>query len=214
VLDAPQHRQQFGFFDRLTTRLAGGSAQILDRLAEVAVRLDGIHDEFGDQPIAIAEGGQVQLPLQVILQRFGLARHGGEVARVVFIAAAGAGAGAEIHEGVLPVAVDAKLLRNLVVGAELQRAIRLFRHDGWGRDFLRRDLRGVVLGFKEGIGVERLADFRLQVERRQLQQPDGLLQLRRQGEVLRDAEFETCLHAASGLAAGLAKSVPQPAPVA
>jgi hypothetical protein len=43
----------------------------------------------------------------------------------------------------------------------------------------------VVLVFEERILRDRHCDFLLQFERRQLKQPDGLLQLRRQRKMLR-----------------------------
>ena len=49
----------------------------------------------------------------------------------------------------------------------------------------RLEHRGVVfLGLEEGVLFEHLLDFLMQLERRQLQQPDRLLQLRRQRQVL------------------------------
>ena len=53
--------------------------------------------------------------------------------------------------------------------------------------------RELVLGLEHDVGLERLADMRLQVERGELQQPDGLLQLRRHGELLADAKLQTWL---------------------
>ncbi|MCY1304596.1 hypothetical protein D9M68_804570 [compost metagenome] len=47
----------------------------------------------------------------------------------------------------------------------------------------------VVLAFEQGVFRERLFDFLLQFQRRQLQQPDRLLQLRRQCQVLGEAEL-------------------------
>jgi len=55
----------------------------------------------------------------------------------------------------------------------------------------------VVFGFEHDIGFERLAHMRLQVERGKLQQSDGLLQLRRHGQLLADAKLQTWLQHSS-----------------
>jgi hypothetical protein len=47
--------------------------------------------------------------------------------------------------------------------------------------------RVVFLGLEKGVLLEHLLDFLLQLQRRQLQQADRLLQLRRQRQVLRQA---------------------------
>ncbi len=51
-----------------------------------------------------------------------------------------------------------------------------------------------VVGFQEGVLLEHLLDFLLQLQRRELQQPDRLLQLRRQRQVLRQADLQGRLH--------------------
>ena len=56
-----------------------------------------------------------------------------------------------------------------------------------------RRIQGLVVGLEHYIGFECLADMRLQVERRQLQEPNGLLQLRRHGQLLADAKLQTWL---------------------
>jgi len=62
---------------------------------------------------------------------------------------------------------------------------------------VRRRIRGFLLGLEPDIGLERLADMGLQVERGQLQQSDRLLQLRRHGELLADAKLQTWLQHSS-----------------
>ena len=57
--------------------------------------------------------------------------------------------------------------------------------------------RGLLLGLEERVLLEHLLDFLVQLERRQLQQPDRLLQLRRQREMLREADLERLLHVRS-----------------
>ncbi len=65
----------------------------------------------------------------------------------------------------------------------------------------------VFLGFEERVLLEHLLDFLVQLERRQLQQADRLLQLRRQRQVLRQAELERGLH---GQPAGGRGTAPEP----
>jgi hypothetical protein len=52
----------------------------------------------------------------------------------------------------------------------------------------------VGLQLQKGVVVEHLLDFLAQFERRQLQQPDRLLQLRRERQMLRDAQRQPLLH--------------------
>jgi hypothetical protein len=55
-------------------------------------------------------------------------------------------------------------------------------------------LRRGFVGLEEGVGLEHLLDFLLQLDGRQLQQPDRLLQLRRQRQMLRQAQVQRLLH--------------------
>ena len=50
--------------------------------------------------------------------------------------------------------------------------------------------RRFLVGFEEGVLLEHLLDFLVQLERGQLQQADRLLQLRRQRQVLRQADLQ------------------------
>ena len=52
----------------------------------------------------------------------------------------------------------------------------------------------VLVGLEHHVGLERLQHLRLQLERRQLQQPDGLLQLRRHRQLLAEPELQAGLH--------------------
>jgi hypothetical protein len=52
----------------------------------------------------------------------------------------------------------------------------------------------LVLAFQQRVVLQHLLQFLVQLQRRQLQQPDRLLQLRRQGEVLTELELETVFH--------------------
>ena len=58
-------------------------------------------------------------------------------------------------------------------------------------------IRGLILCLEHHIGLERLTNVRLQIEGRQLQQPNGLLQLRRHRELLADAKLQTWLQHSS-----------------
>ena len=63
----------------------------------------------------------------------------------------------------------------------------LGRRDRLGERLERR--RALLLDLEERVLLEHLLDFLVQLERGQLQQPDRLLQLRRQREVLRQPEL-------------------------
>jgi hypothetical protein len=52
--------------------------------------------------------------------------------------------------------------------------------------------RSLFRHFEERVLVEHLLDFLAQLKRRQLQQPDRLLQLGRQRKMLRDAKDRPC----------------------
>jgi hypothetical protein len=54
--------------------------------------------------------------------------------------------------------------------------------------------RGLLLGLEEGVLLEHLLDFLVQLERGQLQQADRLLQLGREGEVLREPDLQGRFH--------------------
>src|SRR5262245_41079921 len=152
----------------------------------------------------------------MVLQR---RRGGGAVLRFLFIVGAGrAGAGAgqlaDAFEvvalgAVLPFALlDAREVgvvdaRGLLAGIEpgvLALAARLGGHLGrrlGAARALGRSLAGsggLFLGFEERVLVEHLLDFLLQLERRQLQQADRLLQLRRQRQMLREADLKRWFH--------------------
>ena len=62
---------------------------------------------------------------------------------------------------------------------------------GSGFDFAGFEAAGLVLGLEHHVALERLADLSLEFEDGQLQQADGLLQLRRQDECLRLPDIET-----------------------
>jgi hypothetical protein len=53
----------------------------------------------------------------------------------------------------------------------------------------RRSVSFAVIALEDRILCERLLDLLVELDRRELQQPDGLLQLRRQRQVLREPEL-------------------------
>ena len=57
-----------------------------------------------------------------------------------------------------------------------------------GRAFVLRGRLRLVGQLQHEVRLQRLLDLELQVQRRQLQQADGLLQLRRHGELLTEAK--------------------------
>src|SRR6185312_7186942 len=71
-------------------------------------------------------------------------------------------------------------------------ALRIGLH--WAELLARRILLG---DFQKRVLVQHLLDFLAQFQRRELQQPDRLLQLRRQRQMLRDAKRQALLHGVS-----------------
>ena len=100
--------------------------------------------------------------------------------------------------GVPGVAVALVFLRP-VRDVEQVGSSRFFPSGGF-RGFFRCVRRGFTVAadflgaFQQGIGVERGGDLGLQLQSRELEQPDCLAQLRSQGDVLPDFELEDGLH--------------------
>jgi hypothetical protein len=67
------------------------------------------------------------------------------------------------------------------------------------RRLTRLQAAGLLLGLQHHIGFERLADLRLEFQDRQLQQADGLLQLRGHGQLLAESELQGGLEHSSRL---------------
>ena len=179
---------------------------VLERVGEVAVVVERIDQDHHGGGVCRREPHAGELAAQVVLQRLrdcvAIAfvavvevvvgpRRAGRLADAVEVLALGA---------VLPVlavgaaelggAVDrGRLARVRAVAARLGGALGFAFAGALGaRQPLGERLEGrrrVLLDLEERVLLEHLLDFLVQLERRQLEQPDRLLQLRRQREVLR-----------------------------
>ena len=169
--------------------------QFGDRVREVAVVVDAIDDDPGNGKLPLAEPAELELPQQVLVQ--GLAAPVRQLHRAVVIAVPGSRLGGR---GTVALPVVGRGFGGLAVRVgvgrcECRLAERLFsnvRRAGahlvrfrlQGDALQRLDLVAVVLGFEHHVLFERLPNLLLQLQRRQLQQADCLLQLRSHGELL------------------------------
>ncbi len=178
-------------------------ADIFQFVLEVAVVGDGIGDDARDGHVDGGQLGEFQLFDELFLQ--GLTMLVAEIAAAVVIAGPGSirrtagllspGLVRDLHLGFFA------LLGGSVVAVQFG----VFLFDGqvfalarvFAQHRFAQRLRRLFFGLEHHIGLERLADMRLQIERGQLQQPDGLLQLRRHGELLADAKLQTGLQHSS-----------------
>ncbi len=169
-------------------------ADIFQRVFQVAVVVDGVGDDPRNRHVDGAQIGEFQLLDELFLQR--LPMPVAEVAAAVVIAGPGS------------IRRAAGLFAPGFIGDFHFRLFALIGGRGVAVEFgvllLRRRLLTLPNGLRTGIerllfrlehhiGLERLADVGLQIERGQLQQSDGLLQLRRHGELLADAKLQTWL---------------------
>jgi hypothetical protein len=135
------------------------SADFLELVADVAVFVDGIDDRLADRGRARVEVLQFELPEQVVRQGFlgtvGLFEFDIRFRRSGRIGRAGA-------LDVVPVRIVAEF--------RLGRLLALGRLRSLGGHWF--------LGLEHDVLFQRIANLGLQLHDRQLQQPDGLLQLR------------------------------------
>jgi hypothetical protein len=83
------------------------------------------------------------------------------------------------------------------LGADLvarRRRLVARRRRALGHRLLEHRRRMLLVRLQERVLFEHLLDFLLQLERRQLQQADRLLQLRREGQMLREPYLQRRLH--------------------
>ncbi|MNF71298.1 hypothetical protein D3C84_532450 [compost metagenome] len=162
----------------------------LEGFVQVALIVDAIDQGHGDQAIGVGHRCQVQLPQQVALQALAGRCAGGEVPLVVIVAGQAAGAGLVnvfpggidgefVGDALVPVAflevIDGRC--TLLVGGFLDIGVGLlFGVVGQGVGIV--EVVAFFLAFEHRIGLQGLLDFLLQVQGRQLEQADGLLQLR------------------------------------
>jgi hypothetical protein len=104
--------------------------------------------------------------------------------------AADSGVTASSLTGPLDSLVYSTVLRHRHLGlpvAQRHRRVELRQAELLGR-------RGLLGHLQERVVVQHLVDFLAELQRRELQQPDRLLQLRRQRQVLGDAERQPRFH--------------------
>ena len=196
-----------------------GFGNVFQAVGEVAILVEGFdqHHQGGGVPgrqpqardLAAQVVGQADVegaPLLrihlVVAGGAGRARRGGQLADAVEVIGLGAVGpvlplraaelcSVELSAGVL--ALGTHLARRIALGLLLPLAGAV-----GGRGALQGRLphgAGVVLGLQEGVLFEHLLDFLVQLQRGQLQQADGLLQLRRERQVLGKANLQGGAHA-------------------
>ncbi len=188
-------------------RLAGdGLDDRVQRLGQVAVVVDRVHDRARDRERRGRQPRELELPQEVVAQR--AARFVGELE----LALAGTGPGRLGFRSARlgPVVAD---LDHGFGGFAAPLVAVLGRR---GRRLARRCIERpgrfeVLVRLEHHVGLERLQHLGLQFDRRQLQQADGLLQLRRHRQLLPDPELEAGLHHAAeapGAGNGIKGTVP------
>ncbi len=169
-------------------------AHVLERVLQIAIVGNGVADDAGNRNVDGGQLGEFQLLDELLLQR--LAVLVAEITAAIVIAGPGSvGRPAGLLAPRLVGNFDLRSFALLRRRADaVQRGIFLIQPN---RQFFAVAHRighlGLVLALEHHIGLERLAHMGLQVERRQLQQPDRLLQLRGHGQLLTDAKLQTWL---------------------
>ena len=153
------------------------------RVGEVAVVVDRIDDGARDGEVPRLEVGVFELPDEMILQR----QRGvvGDFGGALVVVAPGVGARAAFA----PVVFD-DLGFDGDFGSRLRVDALLLRHR---MGFERFELAGgfvFVHGLEHDVAFELLADVRLQLQRRHLQETNGLLQLRGHGQRLTQLQLQ------------------------
>ena len=161
----------------------GSGDQVFQGHGDEAALVQGFNDDLGDHPVPVAHRRQVELPLHVADQgvRVGVALLPG-----VGVLAFAAGA-ALAHVEVVPVAVGLhRAVHQVFQGvAALHVQVRV----GVVLAVIGAEILGAFLHFQQRVGLHRLLDLQAQVQRRQLQQADCLLQLGRHGQLLADLKL-------------------------
>jgi hypothetical protein len=175
----------------------------VDAFAQVAIGIERVDQHGGDRLRTRLHRGEIKLPQQVFLQRFG---RGVLRLHAFFVAIAGAVAAA-VAGGEVDRLVGAHLrlrpLGRFVVGvAAAGRRVAACRGErfefavvfavGFGFGLFFRRVFGEL---QQGVALGELAQFGCQLQLRQLQQPDGLLQLRCESQLLIETELKPWFHA-------------------
>ncbi|MNE34005.1 hypothetical protein D3C80_1277050 [compost metagenome] len=174
---------------------------LLEAFVEIAVVVDRIDDRHGDQPVVVAHRRQVELPEQVAVQAFARRGAGGEVPLVIVADRQAAGTGlVDVFPGGIHRQFAGDALAPLVgivhavgiaLAAGADRAV-VAAHRGRRLAFCQRvavvEIVAIFLAFEHGIRIQGFLDFLLQIEGRQLQEANGLLQLRGHRQLLAHLE--------------------------
>ena len=168
------------FFRRALELRAQRVRDFRERFGEIAVVADGIDDGARHREIPRCQAGELQLPHQVILQRL-TAGVGVFLLALVLVAAPG-GFGRS-HAVLAPAVVEHfdRALRGALRGPGLL---------GGGHQHLERAGALGLVGLEHHVRLQQLADVRLELERRQLEEPDRLLQLRGHGQLLTQLQLQ------------------------
>jgi hypothetical protein len=166
--------------------------QLVQWLRQVAVVTQGFDQEADQRPIAIGQLGHRHLRAEMLAQgaRGGL---GFTTVGIVVVGIALAVAAGKVHAPAF-VVTTAGFLALLAL-------VAFGGCDGLWRDRLiarraeaEQGRFAWLIPFQQGIFLQSLIYFGVQLQRRQLQEPDRLLQLRRQCQVLRKPELESLPH--------------------
>lgn len=100
-------------------RLHGGT-DVIEAVGQVAALVEGVDDGFGNGVVGIAQVGQVELPEQVLLERFRCGAAGLPAVAFLIGTAAGTGAGAAAGVDVVPVGIHPQVIIKMVGGVEVE----------------------------------------------------------------------------------------------
>ena len=177
-----------------------------------AAVVDGVDDDRGDEVFERRQGGQVELPTQMVLK--GVAGVGA-LKQVALIGGGGRRGRGGVH--VLPTGVDGQVLGNDVAALQIQ--FRRLR-GGFGplrfgfllAGLLRAGFRCGFVALQHGVGLQRLLNLQLQFLGGQLQHANRLGELRRDDLLLPKAQRQRLLHGGKPIKAGSSRRDTRRAP--
>ena len=179
LLHAPAHRGDFRRRHHVQRRKRLANAFV--GLGQVAVVVDRLDDRGRDRMVARRHRREVELPQEVVAQVLGFG-----ILRFEAIL---------VERGPAVLAALELEVERLFVGVGCLDRFGLFERLGVAVAVLA--LGRFLAEVEQGIGFEREIELDLQLQPRKLQQPDRLLQLRRQGQRLAQTELESGFHARS-----------------
>ncbi|MCY1429363.1 hypothetical protein D9M71_452790 [compost metagenome] len=204
LLDAAQYDLDLIHLD-VQFRVEGGE-DVFQRLFQIAVVIDAIDDAEGDQAVGIGHRRKIQLPREMALQAFAGGGAGGEVPLVVVIAGQAAGAGlVDVFPGGIHRQLVGDAFAPLFVVQAVDRRRGGFLEAGFlgsgagrlaafGEGIAAVEVLAIFLAFEHRVGLQRFLNLLLQVQRGELEQSDGLLQLRGHRQLLTHLEDERWFH--------------------